>query len=163
MKFFNTCFSRQRGELRVRQAVDEQPPVRFRHYTRIEDRDEAAIACGADQSPDSLAELHQRIRQRELVEGIAAALANVIAARLGDGVRGWIERETRDNHLRERIAGNIDTVQNYRAKQDRVSRTRICWVSSVRERSAPCIRKGRRQRQTAAPGSRQSPAYRCSW
>ena len=109
MKFLIPGFSRQRGELCLWQAFDEEPTIGFRQQARIQNRDQPAIVCLPDQAANSLSELDQCVRQREFVEGIATAITNVIAARLGNRMSGWIERQAGDDHLGQRVSGDVDT------------------------------------------------------
>src|SRR6266498_1867330 len=104
MKFYVTRFPRNNCELGLRQAVDEEPAIRFREHAGVENRHESAIGGGADEPTYPLAKLDQRIGQRELVERVSTAITNVIAARFGDRMRRRIEREARDDHLGERVA-----------------------------------------------------------
>src|SRR5688572_1273613 len=107
MKFFITRFSRKRCELRVREAFDEKPAISLREDAGIQNGDQPAILRRANQAADALPKLDQRVGQRELVEWISASVADVIAARLCDWVGGRIERQPRDDHLRERVAGDV--------------------------------------------------------
>ena len=108
MEFLATRFPRECGEFGLRQAVEKQSSIAFCEQARIEQRDEAAIGLGANQPADTLPKLDEGVGQGEFVEGTAARVADVFALGFGDGMSGGIEGEARDDHLRERVAGDID-------------------------------------------------------
>ena len=74
----------QPGEVPLGQAFEKQPPVGLGEDPRVQDRDQAPVGLRADEPAHPLAEFDQGVGQRQLVEGVAAPLADALGLRLGD-------------------------------------------------------------------------------
>ena len=112
----------QPGEFGLRQAGQEQPAIGLGQHPGVQDRDQSPVGTSPDQAAHALAEFDQRIRQRQLREGIAAAFADAIGLGLGHGMVRRIEGQAGDQDLGQRLPGNVHPrPEAVRAKQDRVA------------------------------------------
>src|SRR6516225_9382062 len=91
-KFFCTV-----GNFVIRKALHEEPSVRLRADPVIEDCQNTAVRCGADQPPQSLLQSQNRIRDMVLRERISTAALNLRATRGDKGIRRHLERQFIDD------------------------------------------------------------------
>ena len=93
----------------LRQRAQKRAPVRLGHDAIIENNDDALVALGSDQAPHTLSHFQDRFRQRVLCKWVAAALIHELELRFNERMIGHGKRQPCDNHIRERLARNIDT------------------------------------------------------
>src|SRR4051812_42983908 len=101
-----------------RQRLQKRASVRLRHNAVVQNHDNTVIALCPNQPSHSLAHLQDRLRQRVFREWIAAAGLDHFEARFNQRMIWNRERQPRDNHIRKRFTGNIDShPETVRAKQ----------------------------------------------
>ena len=108
MKSLFAICPRHSREISLWQRIEKKTPVSFLHYAGIQNGDHSSVTCRSYEPTDSLPKLDQSVRQRELVEGITISVPNVIALCLRDRMRRGIERQARDDHLRQGVSWNVD-------------------------------------------------------
>src|SRR5436190_21635881 len=103
---------------RRRQRIDEAAAVSPGPETRIEHRENAAVATMADEPAQAL--LQHQDRQRDLILGerVAASSADRFDARGGNRIRRRRERQLVDDDAAERVAGDVHTLPAARGGEE---------------------------------------------
>ena len=90
-------------------GIQETATVIFGEHARIEHDNDAGIGFAADQTADPLPQHQHGIRDGIILERTAAGSLDPLAAGLVQGMIRDGERQFGDDHVPERIAGDIDT------------------------------------------------------
>src|SRR5205814_2381979 len=92
----------------LRQRLQEGPAIGPGQDATVEDDNYSLIALCSDQTADALSQFQDRFGQRIFSERIASALLDQFKFRFDQWMVGHGKWQTRNNYIRERLAGNID-------------------------------------------------------
>ncbi len=112
LKIFQQKFEhifRKTNVFLMRQRRQKVLSVRFFHEPRISQNQAPAVVRFSNQAPDSLAKLQNRVRQSHFKKRNFSAFPQKLDFRFDQRNRRICKRQTRQNHLRKRAAGNVDS------------------------------------------------------
>ena len=92
----------------LRERLHESATVGSGQNATVEDDNYTVITLCSDQAAYALSQFQDRFRQRIFSEWIAAALLDQFEFRFDQWVIGHGKWQTRNNYIRERLAGDID-------------------------------------------------------
>jgi hypothetical protein len=92
----------------LRQRLQEGSAIGSGQDATVEDDNDTMVTPCSDQAANTLSKFQDRFRQRIFSEGIAPALLDQFKFCFDQWVIGYGKWQTRNNYIRERLAGDID-------------------------------------------------------
>src|SRR5947207_11504705 len=102
-----------------RQRLQKGPAIGPGENATVEDDNDTMITLCSDQTTSALSQFQNRFRQRIFSERIAPAFLDQFKFRFDQWMVGHGKRQTRNNYIGERLAGDIDAhPKTVRAKKN---------------------------------------------